>query len=480
MPKVLFVTSEAHPLMKTGGLGDVCGSLPPALKALGSDVRLLLPGYRSAKAAAGELRTVAQINLRSGTSATLLEGTLPGSDVVVWLVDYPPAYDRPGNPYLDTSGQPWFDNAPRFALLCQVAVALACGETSIQWRPDVVHCHDWQTGLIPALLSSRTTRPATVFTIHNLAYQGTFPADTFAALALPAALWSSHGLEFYGQLSFMKGGLAFADRLTTVSPTYATEIQTAAFGYGLEGLLQHRADRLVGIVNGIDTAEWDPANDPHIAQRYSVGSLARKPANKTALQKLCGLPLLTDRPLLGMVGRLVEQKGIDLVLDAWPRLAEQPLQLVVLGSGESRYESAWRLARERYPDQLAVRIGYDEALAHQIEAGADMFLMPSRFEPCGLNQLYSLRYGTVPIVRRVGGLADTVIDIAIDGAATGFVFEDASADALTTTVQRALRLYADKRAWQTLALKGMQQDMSWQKSARKYIALYELAQRDPH
>jgi starch synthase len=482
MHKVLFVASEVHPLIKTGGLADVGGSLPPALAALGCDVRVLMPGYRDAKAAAGTLRSVGEIRLPRGGTATLLEGTLPGTGVTVWLVDYAPAYDRPGHPYLDARGQPWYDNAPRFALLCRAAAALALGNTAVAWRPDVVHCNDWQTGLTPALLALASARPASVFTIHNLAYQGVFPAGVFSALELPAPLWSADALEFYGQLSFIKGGLAFADRLTTVSPTYAREIQTPENGFGLDGLLKHRADRLSGIVNGIDVDVWDPAKDHYIPEQYSARTPARKQMNKAALQRLCGLPQQSDAPVLGMVGRLVEQKGIDLVLDAWPMLAQQPLQLVVLGSGESAYEDTWRRLRERHPDRLAVRIGYDEALAHYIEAGADMFLMPSRFEPCGLNQMYSQRYGTIPIVRRVGGLADTVVDASpaalADGSATGIAFEPATPGALAQAVRRALALYADKSAWRGLMRNGMRQDFSWEQSARRYREVYALARSD--
>ncbi len=482
MHKVLFATSEAHPLAKTGGLGDVCGSLPPALRELGADMRLLLPAYPEAKRVAGSLRAVAQVPLTiSDVPATLLEGVLPGSDVVLWLVDHAPAFAREGHPYLDASGEPWPDNAQRFAVFCDVALALARGRTHVAWRPDIVHCHDWQTGLVPALLAPHDDRPTTIFTIHNLAYQGLFPAETFTTLALPRALWSLHALEFYGQLSFIKGGLAFADRLTTVSPTYAREIQTPAFGSGLDGLLRERADRLTGILNGIDVAEWNPATDKHLAQRYSARSLARKKANKLALQQEMRLPGDPERPLIGMIGRLVEQKGFDLALGAWPDLAERQAQLVVLGGGESRFESAWRELQRRYPEQVAVHIGYNEALAHRIEAGADMFLMPSRFEPCGLNQMYSLRYGTPPIVRRVGGLADTVIDAApetlADGTATGIVFDDATPAALALAVTRALTLYADKHNWRALALAGMRQDFSWRKSAQEYLALYERTTR---
>ena len=480
MPRVLFIASEAHPLAKTGGLGDVCGSLPPALRALGCDVRLLMPAYRDAKRVVGALRMVAQIPIFfTDAPATLLEGQLPDSDVPVWLIDYPPAFERDGHPYLAPDGQPWHDNAPRFAVLCAATVALANGVSGNDWRPDVVHCHDWQTGLVPALLSATPSRPVTIFTVHNLAYQGLFPADMFLQLRLPPALWSSAALEFFGQLSFIKGGLALADYVTTVSPTYAREIQTPEFGCGLDGLLRHRADRLTGILNGIDSATWNPAMDPHLAQTYTADSLERKRSNKRALQEHVGLARDPERPLIGVIGRMVEQKGFDLALDAWRELAPQQAQLVVLGNGESRYEDAWRDTARRYPRQVAVHIGYDEALAHQIEAGADMFLMPSRFEPCGLNQMYSLRYGTVPIVRRIGGLADTVVDATAErlanGTATGFTFDAASADALAHAVTRALELYRDSKKWRALAVNGMRQDFGWHSSARAYAALYKRA-----
>ncbi|MFP5348756.1 MAG: glycogen synthase GlgA, partial [Gammaproteobacteria bacterium] len=355
--------------------------------------------------------------------------------------------------------------------------AIARGEAGIDWRPDLVHCHDWQTGLVPALLAADANRPATVFTIHNLAYQGVFPATTLTALGLPASLWSIDALEFYGSLSFIKGGIAFADRVNTVSPTYAREIQTPAFGLGLDGLLRARADRMSGILNGIDVNAWNPARDRFITKPYSAKSYRDKAPNKSALQTEMGLPRATV-PLFGLVGRLVEQKGIDLVLDAWPTLADTPSQLVVLGTGERTYEAALTQLAARFPDRVAVKIGYDEALAHRIEAGADVFLMPSRFEPCGLNQMYSLRYGTVPIVRRVGGLADTVVDVAASKQATGFVFDAPTADGLRQTVQRALALYHDAPAWQRLALNGMRQDFSWDRSADEYVALYRRALAD--
>lgn len=484
MQHVLFLSAEAQPLMKTGGLGDVCGGLPPALRALGRDVRLMMPAYPAAKRAAGALTPVTQIAIRfTGTPATLLEGIVPGTDVPLWLVDYPPAFEREGHPYLAPDGEPWYDNGPRFGLLCAAAVAIAQGETALAWQPDIVHCHDWQTGLVPAVLALRDSRPATIFTVHNLAYQGLFPAPLFAELGLPPRLWSIDALEFYGQLAFIKGGLAAADFITTVSPTYAREIQTPAFGSGMDGLLRQRADRLLGILNGIDIAAWDPANDPYLAQTYTAETLDRKQVNKLALQEHFGLAREPALPLIGTVGRMVEQKGFDLILDAWPALAARRVQLAVLGSGERAFEHAWRAIAQRYTRQVGVHIGYDERLAHRIEAGADMFLMPSRFEPCGLNQMYSLRYGTVPIVRRVGGLADTVTDATTaalaDGTATGIVFDDASPVALASAITRALELYADQAKWRVLARNGMRRDFSWRSSARAYAALYDRAVSEP-
>jgi len=482
MHKVLFVTSEAYPLMKTGGLGDVCGSLPAALESLGCDVHLLMPGYRDALAHGG-FEPVARLQPPLFQhNITLLEGNLPGKRVKVWLVDYPPAYDRPGNPYHDPYGNDWYDNAARFALLARTAVALALGRTSISWRPDIVHCHDWQTGLVPAWLSLETRRPATVFTIHNLSYQGLFSRDTFTALGLPDTLWSSEALGFHGALSFIKGGVACANQLTTVSPTYAREIQSPEFGCGLDGVLRRRSYSLTGILNGIDTVEWDPAHDAHLNKPYSARRFRNKLDNKLALQNEFGLPPDPDIPVIGMVSRLVYQKGIDLLLGAIPKLAGMPLQMVILGSGETRYEKALDNAAAHTGDRLAVRIGYDETLAHRILASADMILMPSRFEPCGLSQLYSLRYGTVPIVRRIGGLADTVVDATPAnlnaGTATGFVFDPAEPAALVAAVARALDGYRNSRQWKKLALNGMRQDFSWRKSAARYLALYKTALGD--
>ncbi len=342
-----------------------------------------------------------------------------------------------------------------------------------------MHCNDWQTGLIPALLSRQAQRPATVFTIHNLAYQGLFNFQTFQDLGLPADLWHLDALEYHGQLSFIKGGLVFADRINTVSPAYAREIQTPVFGCGLDGLLRHRQAALSGILNGIDTKEWNPGTDPFLAQTYNRRSLASKAINKSALQQNLGLQLNADVLLIGFVGRLVEQKGVDILLDGLEKILTLPIQLALLGSGDSRFETAFLNTAEVHPDTVAVKIGYSESLAHQIEAGADVFLMPSRFEPCGLNQMYSMHYGTPPVVRSVGGLADTVMDSNAANlaakTATGFVFSGDKGSDLYQTLARACDLYRNKSQWKTIQLAGMGQDFSWQNSAQEYLKLYTAA-----
>lgn len=474
MRKVLFASSEVYPLIKTGGLADVASSLPAALCALKEDVRIILPAYPAAMDSIGRARCMATIDLPQG-KVRILMGELPGSEVKVWLVDYPPFFDRPGNPYLGPDGSAWHDNADRFALFCKVIVEIAMKRTRLKWKPDIVHCNDWQTGLVPALLSLEEQAPATLFTIHNLAYQGLFPYSTFVALGLPESLWSHEALEFHDQLSFIKGGLVYADWITTVSPTYAREIQTAEFGYGLEGLLSHRAEHLSGILNGIDTESWNPENDPYIKEPYSVRHVAKKQLNKKALQQSFGLPE-SDAVLIGSVGRLVQQKGIDIVLHAMHALLQLPLQMVFLGTGEYEYEQSLLNFADKYPDKIAVKIGYDEDVAHQIEAGSDLFLMPSRFEPCGLNQMYSLRYGTLPVVRQVGGLADTVVHASADalaaGKANGFIISDDSDHDLVKTLMHALTLYEDKLVWKKLQITAMWRDFSWDHSAREYRDLY--------
>lgn len=480
MSKILFVSSEAHPLIKTGGLGDVSASLPAALKRLRHSVRLVLPAYPQALARTDKLKTIATLHVAGvRVPVNIHEGRMPDTRVTVWLVDIPGYFDRPGNPYLGEDGRDWPDNPARFTAFCRVVVELAMDRAGLGWRPDVVHCNDWQTGLVPALLVREHARPASVFTIHNLAYQGLFTWDDFLSLGLPADLWHMDAMEFHHRFSFIKGGLVFADWLTTVSPTYAREICEPELGYGLDGLLRHRGERLTGILNGADYDIWNPAQDPLIPHAYGAETLRHKCANKAALQELFGLPVTAEKPLVGFVGRMVEQKGIDLILRVLPALAEKGAQAVVLGAGEQVFENELRTLADRFPQAIGYHIGYDEARAHLVEAGADMFLMPSRFEPCGLNQIYSLRYGTPPIVRRTGGLADTVVDATPealnDGSATGFLFDEVSPEAVLNAFERALTLYRKPKAWKRLMVAGMAQDFSWEASARRYLEIYTRA-----
>ncbi|WP_262964118.1 glycogen synthase GlgA [Methylobacter psychrophilus] len=473
--KILFVTSEAYPLIKTGGLADISGSLPKALLDLGVDVRLIIPNYQA-------IKTTEEIYYKStvrvnNIDANILETRLPGTQLLVWLVDCPEFFGFPGNPYVDEQGNAWGNSAERFSLFCRIAVEVAMNRGYLDWTPDIVHCNDWQSGLVPALLSLEANRPATVFTIHNLAYQGLFPKATWTSLNLPSRLWSSEGLEFNGMLSFIKGGLAYADRITTVSQTYAVEIQTAAFGYGLEGLLSYRKDDLTGIINGIDADQWNPETDPAISERFDILTLPKKQLNKMALQKQHALPVNNAVPVFVLISRLVEQKGIDLVLECLPEMLTLPLQFILLGKGEKSFEQQLSTFASRYPNKIAITLGYDEDLAHQLEAGADVFLMPSKFEPCGLNQLYSQRYGTVPIVRKTGGLADTVVDTLPETlgnkTATGFVFNQATSGSLMETIKRALIVYSQPEIWKQLQTNGMQKDYSWNNSAKEYMGLYE-------
>jgi starch synthase len=475
MSKILYVSSEAFPLIKTGGLGDVAGSLPSALLKQAQDVRLLLPAYPEVLKNSTKHKKLAS-TFYYHLPADIIETRLPGSNVIVWLVDCPAVFNRPGGPYTDYNGQAWGDNALRFAVFCLAAVDIALDKLKLNWQPDVVHCNDWQTGLVPALLSLHTKRPATVFTIHNLAYQGIFEQKTFTDLNLPHDLWNMEGLEFYNQLSYIKGGIAFADKITTVSPKYAQEILEPEYGYGLEGLLSHRAEHLTGILNGIDDKQWNPGSDNYLIQKFNRLSLDKKALNKTHLQNEFKLKVDSSIPMIGMVSRLVGQKGLDIILQSLPILLTKPVQIFILGTGDTHFEiqlSAWA---ENHPERLKVIIGYNESLAHRIEAASDMYLMPSTFEPCGLNQLYSLRYGTLPIVTAVGGLADTVINAddknIADKMANGFVLKDKSAHALLDTIKYALTLYQNNKIWRQLQITAMSNDFSWQASAQRYITLY--------
>ena len=374
MKKILFASSEAHPLIKTGGLADVAGSLPLALAELEQDVRLIMPNYHAIRnCEPGRYVCTVRVN---NSDVNILETKLPDSEVTVWLVDYAPLFNIPGNPYLDENGSPWANIGDRFALFCRIVTEVAMNRAYLNWQPDIVHCNDWQTALVPALLSLETHKPATVFTIHNMAYQGLFPSSAFAMLNLPGQLWHPGGLEYHGMLSFIKGGLVFADRITTVSPNYALEIQTPEFGYGLEGLLGHKQHILSGIINGIDIHVWNPANDALIAQTYDAKHLDGKAKNKAVLQEQFFQTAQPEVPLLGLIGRLVEQKGIDLVLSCLPELMRMPLQIVLLGSGDKSIELKLLDFARLYPEKIAITLGYNEPLAHQIEAGADIFLMP--------------------------------------------------------------------------------------------------------
>ena len=482
--KILFVASEAFPLVKTGGLGDVLYSLPHALHARGADIRLLLPGYRALLAQLDEVRILGWLDVRGGdgmVSVRILETRHPDYAFPLWVVDCPRLFDRAGNPYVGAGGDDWPDNAERFAVFSRAAAQLALDALDLGWQPQVVHAHDWQTGLVGAFLADQPLRPKTVFTIHNLAYGGYFPNSEFVRLQLPSHWWTPEGAEFHGGFSMLKAGIVYADAVTTVSPTYAAEICTPEFGYGLDGLLRSRQYKLHGILNGIDTAIWNPSTDVHLPAHYSAGRInPGKRRNKQALLERF-LPQVDDAamqaPLIGLVGRLVEQKGIDWVLAAMPvLLAETDVRFVLLGSGQPAYEQKLRRLAQQHPDRVRVEIGYDEPLAHLIEAGADLFLMPSRFEPCGLNQMYSLRYGTPPVVFKTGGLADTVVDANAaaldDGSATGFVFDTPEVAALLEAVRRALELHRRPARWRRLQQAGMRQSFDWSESAGHYLALY--------
>lgn len=466
MMRVLFVSAEASPFAQTGGLGEVCGSLPKALAALGCEVRLLLPAYGSIKQrypALRRLRPLAAPGL-PGDSALLGLPLAPRLDL--WLVDAPALFDRPGGLYSDELGRDWHDNAWRYAAFAQAAAALA---QNTDWRPDIVHCHDWQTALTPALLASQASRPGTVFTIHNLAFRGLCDRHTFDQLQLPPDWWDWQKLEFHGQCAFIKGGLVFADRLSTVSPGYAAEIKTPEFGDGLDGLLRHRADALTGILNGIDETIWDPATDPHLTARYDAGDLRGRARNKAALQTVFGLAPRPEACLLGVVSRLTDQKGIDLLLAALREPATADFQCAILGSGEPWLEEAVRALVADFPGRIGARFGYDTALSHLVYGGIDAFAMPSRFEPCGLSQFYSLRYGAVPVVRHTGGLADSVRE---GPEGNGFVFHSPAVDDLLAALRRLAALWRDPAGWRALQARGMAQDFSWARSAQAYLALY--------
>jgi starch synthase len=479
---ILFAASEAYPFIKTGGLGDVIHSLPVALNKLGNDVRLVLPAYRDVLASVDTLKDLGTIDVPGAGVRHKVRIIQAHEDTLgdyLYLIDVPKLFDRPGNPYVHSDGYAWPDNAERYTVFSRAVALLAKWVPGSSWRPNVVHCHDWQTGLVPAFLSMVHNAPVTIFTIHNLAYDGHFSQADFNNLGLPPAWWSAEYAEFYGGFSMLKAGMVFSDHVTTVSPTYAREICTPEFGNRFEGVLGTLGDKLTGILNGIDLDIWNPQTDEYVAQNYSVDNkfIEGKFANKMDLLRRTGLAQ-SDAPLLGFIGRLVEQKGVDLITDMLPQLFENTdANMVLLGSGHMAYEIDLINLAARYPERMHVHIGYSEELAHQIEAGADMFIMPSRFEPCGLNQMYSLRYGTPPVVNNTGGLADTVVDASLktlhDKTATGFVVKHADSEALYSTILNALDLYKNNRLWQQLCKTAMQQELGWELSAHEYQKLYQ-------
>lgn len=476
-PRVLFLTPELHPLIKTGGLGDVSAALPEALRELGVDVRVLIPGYPSVLAGLPNKQKVAEFaDQPPFPGATLLSASSPGS-VPVFIVECPKLYQRDGNPYVDADGRDWTDNALRFGLLSKIGAALSSDASPLSWRPEIVHCNDWQSGLAPAYLHFYSgEKAASLMTVHNLAFQGIYPPHTVAQLGLPPESFGINGVEYFGDLSFLKAGLYYSDHITTVSPTYAREMQTAPLGFGMEGLLASRRAHISGIVNGIDTAEWNPATDRLLIRNYTSASLSVKAANKMPLQRRLGLTVAPHIPLFGAVSRFSHQKGYDLLLEIATKLTEIPAQLIVLGSGDRALEQALTRMAGRHPGKIAVRVGFDEKLAHLIEAGADGFLMPSRFEPCGLNQMYSQRYGTPPLVHATGGLLDTVVDCTAanlaDGSASGFLFPDMTATSFLDAILRATSAYQNKPLWRSLMHNGMMKDFSWRGSAASYRNLY--------
>ena len=500
-PRILYVCSEVFPLLKTGGLADVSAGLPPALIAQGADVRLLLPAFPSVVAgvvpegpsllvpAGGSMGLPGGLGPQAGTergpTPWLQRGRIEAGGLPVLLLHAPGLYDRPGNPYQDASGKPWGDAAEQFAWLGWAAALLGTG-LDPSWVPGVVHGHDWHSGLgfayLDQLAATGQRRPATIFTVHNLAYQGVFDAVVRERLGLPDALFHLQGLEFHGHVSFMKAGLQFADAITTVSPTYAREITGAEQGCGLDGLLRERRDRLHGILNGVDDAVWNPANDALVQPGYSADDLSGKAAAKARLQQRLGVKASPEALLFCVVSRLTEQKGLHLLPGVIDELVQRGGQLAVLGAGDPLIEQALQHAAQRHPGQVGLHIGYDEALAHGLIAGSDVILVPSRFEPCGLTQLYGHRYGTLPLVHAVGGLVDTVTDCGLehldDGSASGFVFHELSEAALLSAMRRAFALRRREADWQSVQRHGMSLRFDWARAATDYLRVYAQACAD--
>lgn len=477
---VIFVSPEAAPFCKTGGLADVSGALPAALKKLGCNVTVFLPYYRTVEDGNFQIEdTGLTVTVQTGVrkiQAGILAGTNAG--VRVFFLKRDEYYDRRG--LYGTPAGDYFDNIERFAFFSRGVIEAV---RELRLKADVMHCNDWQTGLVPAYIRDIYgkdpwfSKTATLFTIHNVAYQGVFPGNLYSVTGLSGALFTLQGLEFWGNVNLLKSGIVYSDIITTVSPAYSREIQTPEYGYGLEGALKHRGGDLYGIINGADYEEWDPATDKLLPANYSMDEMEGKEFCKTELLKKFSLKLKPHTPLIGIISRLADQKGFDILQEAMPELMKLDIGLVILGSGDKLYIDLLEALAAKYPSKLSVKIAFENTLAHLVEAGSDIFLMPSKYEPCGLNQLYSLRYGTVPVVRSTGGLEDTVRDWKEGG--TGFKFTEYSAKALVGKVKEALTVYSDKKAWAQLQRNGMSEDFSWERSAMKYMELYRLARKKP-
>jgi starch synthase len=472
------VSSEIFPLIKTGGLADVSGALPTALQASGIDVKCLIPGYSTVLEKVENITFLGTLEVFKNISCDLLSGTVPNTKLEVIIVKHAGLYERDGGPYTHPQGHDWSDNPMRFGVLSKVASLLSIYQSFWDWVPDIVHCNDWQTGLAPYYLCQQgLTEAKSLLSIHNIAFQGNFEQHWVKSLELSPKDFQIDGFEFYQQVSFLKAGIFYADQLSTVSPTYALEIQTEAFGFGLQGLLQLRSSDIVGILNGIDTEEWNPETDPYLPTVYSEKKLSGKAKVKTVLQEQLHLTVQQDAPLLGVVSRLTHQKGLDILIESMPELIALGCQFAILGGGEKSFEAQFIAYAEQYPNQVSVTIGYNEPLSHLIMAGVDIFMMPSRFEPCGLNQLYGLRYGTPPVVSNTGGLADSIChtnaETILNNTATGFVIENVNKMSLLVTIKQALSIWKDKKTWVKIQKNGMKKDVGWKHSADAYVALYE-------
>jgi len=478
--KVLQVSAEVHPLIKTGGLADIARALTEAQRGIGLDARLLMPAYRgiAQKISAKPVSRWFQ-PLLAADRVRLLKGHMPGSKVPVYLIDCPPLYDRPGNPYSDHYGRDFWDNCIRFGVFSRVAALFGGPQSPDNWRADVVHCHDWHCGLAAAYLKFDTeATAAAVFTVHNLVFQGNFNRKVRKGLGIDSLAFHMDGLEFFGHLSFMKAGLYYADQLTTVSPTYAREIQTPDYGCAMEGLLKMRAAQLSGIINGIDTSEWNPATDPLISSRFDADELAARAGNTQALSERFGLDQTVNGPLFGMLGRMTPQKGWRALRDAAPAIIDEGARILAVGSGNAEYEIQLKELERRFPGRLAYHRGFSEEIAHQLMAGIDALLVPSTFEPCGLVQMYAQHYGAPPVAHRTGGLADTIADADNHGktAASGFLYEQPGPAGLLAGVRRAVEVFRDDpQRWQSLQRGGMGRDFGWRRSASRYLDIYQNA-----